>query len=122
MADQSFSVDTEGLSEQIPYVQEFAARIRGIGTGLQTTLASLGDCWGDDETGQQFLGQYADPRDQIIGGLHDTGDVVDSTADGVRTMATNYERLEDENIAAVRQLNTGGSTSSGERESRAGDE
>jgi uncharacterized protein YukE len=88
-------------------MQELAEQVRGIGTGLQSRIEELGDCWGDDDTGQQFYNQYATPRDQILEGVSGTGDVLDSTADGIKTMATQYQQLEDENVFAVRQLQPG---------------
>jgi len=107
LPSNSFSVNTDGLHNQIPYMQELAEQVRGIGTGLQARIEELGDCWGDDDTGQQFYNQYATPRDQILEGVSGTGDVLDSTADGIKTMATQYQQLEDENVFAVRQLQPG---------------
>ena len=104
MSDDSFSVNTDGLHEQMPYMQELAEQFHGIGSNLRAVLDDLGECWGDDATGQQFLEQYTQPKEQILEGIGDTGDVLDSTADGIKTMAVQFERLEEENIAAVKQL------------------
>ncbi|MDI5963747.1 WXG100 family type VII secretion target [Streptantibioticus silvisoli] len=104
MADGTFSVNTEGLHRQLPYVENLAERFRGIGTSLQGRLGELGECWGDDTTGEQFFGQYEAPREQMFQGIGDSADVLDSTAQGIDTMARNYERLEDENVTAVRSL------------------
>lgn len=109
MSDNSFSVDTEGLNNQIPYMRELAEGFRSVGTSLQATLDALGECWGQDATGQQFFGQYDNPRQEWIEGISGTSDVVDSTADGVRTMAVQFDRLEQRNVAAVKQLQPGDS-------------
>ncbi len=103
----AFSVNTDGLHEQMPYMQELAMNIRSVGTNLQARLNELGDCWGDDAAGQQFFEQYGNPRDQIVGGVSDVGDVLDSTSQGIDTMAVQFDRLEDQNVSAARQLQTG---------------
>ncbi|SEL30912.1 hypothetical protein [Streptacidiphilus jiangxiensis] len=107
MGNESFEVNTEGLQNQLPYLRELAARFRGIGTELEAKLGSLGQPWGDDETGQQFLESYDNPHRQILDGISQTGEVLDSTGDGIDTMAKNYRILEEENIAAARTLDTG---------------
>ena len=113
MPDNSFSVNTEGLNAQLPYMQELAEQLRSVGTSLEATLAELGPCWGSDAAGQQFLGQYDNPRQEWLDGVSGASDVVDSTAQGVQTMAVQFDRLEEQNVAAVRQLQP--SDSSGPR-------
>jgi len=104
MSDDTFSVNTEGLSEQLPYMQELARSVRAVGTNLQARIGPLEGCWGGDATGQQFFSQYDSPREQIVQGVGDVGDVLDSTTEGVQTMAVQFDRLEEENVAAVRQM------------------
>ena len=106
MADGEFYVDTDGLRNQLPYVQQLAARFRDIGTSLEGRLGELGECWGDDATGRQFYSQYATPRTQIIESAGQMGELVDSMHDGIRTMAVNLERMEDQNIEATWRLRT----------------
>ncbi|QMU77117.1 hypothetical protein GXW83_16775 [Streptacidiphilus sp. PB12-B1b] len=120
----AFSVDTEGLNNQIPYMQELAEQLRSVGTTLESTLDALGECWGKDAAGQQFFGQYDNPHQEWVQGVGGAGDVVDSTAQGVRTMAVQFDRLEDQNVAAVRQLQPadGGSSSTDDYDSRPGKE
>ncbi|MFD7905909.1 WXG100 family type VII secretion target [Kitasatospora sp. NPDC059722] len=107
MANESFSVDTDGLHLQLPYVQQLAARFKGIAGGLEGRLSDLGPCWGDDATGEEFFKQYDAPHQEIHKGIGGIGQVVHSTAEGIRTMAVNFERLEDNNIESVRRINTG---------------
>jgi uncharacterized protein YukE len=109
MPDSSFSVNTTGLGEQIPYMQDLGEQLRSVGTNLRATLAELGPCWGGDATGNQFLDQYQGPRDQLFEGIDGAGEVVDSTSDGIRTMSVQFDRLEDQNTTAAQQLTSGGS-------------
>ncbi|MGW3121592.1 WXG100 family type VII secretion target [Streptomyces sp. NPDC001107] len=104
MSDGTFSVDTERLDQAAPQMQELAARIRSIATKLDGRLESLGACWGDDESGRQFLEQYAEPKQQLSEAITGVGDVLDSTVDGIRTMAKGFARTEEQSIEAVRSL------------------
>ncbi|MEW2520818.1 WXG100 family type VII secretion target [Actinacidiphila alni] len=104
MAD-TFSVDTEGLDGQLPYMQHLAERFNSVHSTLQARLGAVGECWGDDSSGRQFLNQYARPKEEILEAMEQAGEVLRSTGDGLRTMAHGYEVIEEENAAASRQLN-----------------
>ncbi|WP_371502781.1 hypothetical protein OG871_36740 [Kitasatospora sp. NBC_00374] len=108
MADRTFSVDTEGLREPMLRMREIAADFHGIGAGLTERLAAIGPCWGDDESGRQFYEVYGGPRDQLLLGFTAIGNVVNQTADGIDTMAKNYRRQEDHNIAHAQTLTGNG--------------
>ncbi|MFC5219720.1 hypothetical protein [Streptomyces coerulescens] len=83
-----------------------AAKIRSVGTALEGRLSGLGPCWGDDENGRQFLEQYADPSRRLIRGIAVTGEVLDSTVDGIQTMAEGFQRTEDQNVEAAHSITT----------------
>jgi hypothetical protein len=102
--NNSFSVDTEGLSHVIPDVENLAMRIRSIGTQLQGKLSALGECWGEDKNGEQFLSQYLKPKEDLVEGITSSGEVLDSTVEGIYTMAKQYDRLEQENMLALQRL------------------
>ncbi|MEW1773107.1 WXG100 family type VII secretion target [Streptomyces sp. NPDC086777] len=126
MSDGStFSVDTARLDGAAPQMLELAGRIRSIATKLDGRLEALGACWGDDESGRQFLEQYAEPRRQLGEGITGVGNVLDSTVDGIRTMAKGYARTEEANVEALRAITpstdsgtTGGHDSSPHRTRR----
>lgn len=104
MSDGTFSVDTERLEQAVPQMQELAGRIRSIATKLDGRLEALGACWGDDESGRQFLEQYAEPKRQLSAGITGAGNVLDSTVDGVRTMARGFARTEEQNVETLRAV------------------
>ncbi|MCG7202649.1 WXG100 family type VII secretion target [Streptomyces arenae] len=104
MSDGTFSVDTARLSQSAPQMQELAARIRSVATKLDGRLEALGACWGDDESGRQFLEQYAEPKRQLSEGITGAGHVLDSTVDGIRTMAKGFARTEEANVEALRAV------------------
>jgi hypothetical protein len=97
MSDNGFAVDTDGLHNQLPGVQDLAARFRDIGKSLEAHLDALGECWGDDPSGKQFSELYATPRKQILEGVGNMGQAVDSLHDGIKTMAVNFGRVEAQN-------------------------
>ncbi|MBK6014469.1 WXG100 family type VII secretion target [Streptomyces sp. MBT53] len=104
MTDGTFSVDTERLEQAAPQMQELAGRIRSIATKLDGRLESLGACWGDDESGRQFLEQYAEPKRQLSDGITGAGNVLDSTVEGIRTMAKGFARTEEQNVETLRAV------------------
>jgi uncharacterized protein YukE len=99
-----FAVDPEGLAKNAPNVRAFSDQLRGAVTRLQSGLASLGECWGDDPMGKAFASQYLSPRDEMLKGLNGAVDVLDSTADGLETMAKGFAQTEDQNVANARHL------------------
>ncbi|MFD0280044.1 WXG100 family type VII secretion target [Kitasatospora sp. NPDC127111] len=104
MADHVFSVDTERLAAATPQVQELAGLIRSVGTRLEARLGELGECWGDDYTGREFRDQYLSPKEQLTEAVGGTAEVLDSTVDGIATMAKGFRRTEEQNVEALRIL------------------
>ena len=104
MSDGTFSVDTERLEQAAPQVQELAGRIRSIATKLDGRLSALVVAPALAERGRQFLEQYAEPKRQLGHGITGVGDVLDSTVEGIRTMAQGFERTEQQNVEALRAI------------------
>ncbi|MCG6495633.1 WXG100 family type VII secretion target [Kitasatospora sp. A2-31] len=107
MADRVFSVDTEKLAAAAPQVQELAGLIRSVGTRLEARLGELGACWGDDYTGREFHQQYGQPKERLTEAIDGTAEVLDSTVDGIGTMAKGLRRTEEQNVEALRPLAAG---------------
>jgi hypothetical protein len=64
--------------------------------------------------GKAFASQYLNPRDEMFEGLSSAADVLDSTADGLETMAKGFAQTEDTNVANARHLiNGSGDTHTG---------
>jgi uncharacterized protein YukE len=102
-----FAADPDSLAKTAPYVRAYSDLMRQVVTRLESRLAELGDCWGDDSMGKAFEEQYRTPRDQMISGLHGIADVLDSTADGLETMAKGFQQTEDQNTATARSVERG---------------
>ena len=94
MADY-VEVNTDGIVKPVNDMRDSGGQITGALRDLQGKLAALGECWGDDVTGQQFLSQYAEPRTQLLGGSDALGGVVQNVADGLTAMAKAYQAVDD---------------------------
>ncbi|KUN92550.1 WXG100 family type VII secretion target [Streptomyces caeruleatus] len=102
MSSDYFAVDPEGLAKNAPNMRAYSDQMRQVLTRLQSRLNELGDCWGDDPMGKAFAEQYLTPRDQMFSGLQGLVDVLDSTADGLETMAKGFHQTEEQNTATAR--------------------
>ena len=94
-------VDTERLVRAVPGLTELSHDVAGVYSDLIAELNGLGRCWGDDATGQAFERQYIAPRDELLMGMRDTRDVIDSTGQGILTMVKGYTATEEGNTVAV---------------------
>ena len=107
MSSNYLAVDPDGLAKNAPNVRAYSDQMRQVVTRLQSRLGELGDCWGDDPMGKAFEEQYVTPRDQMISGLQGIVDVLDSTADGLETMAKGFHATEEQNTASARSFERG---------------
>jgi uncharacterized protein YukE len=108
-----FEVDPESLAKNAPNVRAFSNQFLEFVGRLQSGLDSCGECWGDDPMGKAFANQYLNPRDEMLKGLHGTVDVLNSTADGLETMAKGFAQTEDQNVVNARRLLGSGDPSTG---------
>ncbi|MBC9731321.1 WXG100 family type VII secretion target [Streptomyces sp. TRM68367] len=111
-----FAVDPESLARNAPHVRAYSDQFREFVGRLQSGLDSCGECWGDDPMGKAFASQYLNPRDEMLKGLNGTVDVLDSTGDGLETMAKGFAQTEDQNVANARRLGGSGDTYTGPSE------
>jgi WXG100 family type VII secretion target len=107
MSSNYFAVDPDGLAKNAPNVRAYSDQMRAVFTRLQSRLNELGDCWGDDPMGKAFEEQYRTPRDQMVSGLQGIADVLDSTADGLETMAKGFHQTEEQAAATARGIGHG---------------
>lgn len=114
MSSNYFAVNPDGLAKTAPNMRTVSDQARQILTRLQSNLDALGDCWGDDPMGKSFEEQYLTARKQMFDGMQGIVDVVDSTADGLETMAKGFHQTEEQNTANARGFERGtGGTHSG---------
>src|ERR1700678_2144394 len=68
-----------------------------IGSDLRDSLSLLGDFWGDDTVGGEFLAQWGPSISGLLDTLSGLGDGMDATAVGVVTSATLYRKSNEVN-------------------------
>ena len=119
MSDDEVSVNTDGMLAAAPGLYDLANRLTSAVGELTNRLSELGAPWGGDETGQQFVSKYQSPADQVIDGARSAASVLQSTADGVVTMAKGFDGTEQENKASIKVGNdNGGNGNSGQTTER----
>ena len=89
--------------------EDLANRLQNSLQVLEANLTAIEatEPWGRDPTGKAFVSTYAGPKEELLSGLDGTSNVVSSTADGVKTMATGYHGNETDNTAAAKALSSG---------------
>jgi uncharacterized protein YukE len=101
MSDDQISVNTDGMLAAAPGLYDLANKMTSAVGELTNRLSELGSPWGDDQTGQEFVSKYQSPADQVIQGANSAASVLQSTADGVVTMAKGFDGTEQENKASI---------------------
>lgn len=101
---EEFFVNTDGLRQQLTYMEMLAQAIGKIGSSLEAELGKYDKCWGEDATGRQFYDGYAGPMRQIVDGTPQLASVVTGMHDGVETMGEKLKRLEEENVRVSQSL------------------
>jgi len=94
-------VDPEKLFAQGERFAAAGATSKQIALRLHNLLASLGDCWGDDETGKAFFKTYGEQRDVLLEGMYGVEGLLEMIAGGLRTMAKKYKDANDANQNTV---------------------
>ncbi|MGW6912131.1 WXG100 family type VII secretion target [Streptomyces sp. NPDC054940] len=107
MSSNYFAVDPDALAKNAPNVRAYSDQMRQLVNRLESRLNELGDCWGDDSMGKAFAEQYVTPRKDMVDGLKGLVEVLDSTADGLETMAKGFNATEDENTKTARSFERG---------------
>lgn len=58
---------------------------------LRASLEAEGECWGHDEAGQSFAGNYVPNRDKVLESMVKAGEPIGSIGRNLATTATNTE-------------------------------
>jgi hypothetical protein len=65
MSGNGFAVYTETFIRTSPEVLRLVQRVQGLHSTLDSTVSSLGECWGNDLGGYQFAQQYEETKAQM---------------------------------------------------------
>jgi uncharacterized protein YukE len=101
MADPEVSVDTDAMTNAASSILDLTGQFQGIYSRLSARLGEAGKAWGDDATGQAFEANYNQPKTSVLNGLSGSAQALDSTYQGVTTMAKGFADTEAENKASI---------------------
>ncbi|MFI7124036.1 hypothetical protein [Amycolatopsis sp. NPDC049868] len=71
---------------------------RAIGD-VHQELEERSGCWGDDETGEKFEGQYMKPYKELMASLHELKDQLTLNASDIRKVPGEFAAQDEENAA-----------------------
>lgn len=96
-------IDLDALRGTAVELRTAAARLGELITALQGIRHSVGACWGADEAGRRFYGQYGPLSDQTMTGLRRLADELRSLARTVDAGGNAMRAGDTANAAAVRR-------------------
>lgn len=121
MADE-ISVDTDAMMKGAASLGNLAGQVQTIFGNLSSALAAAGRAWGDDENGQTFQSGYEETHESLLDGMSETSQALDSTQQGVVTMAQGFAETEAQNLAAVNAGSDDADSGSGSGHGGSGDD
>jgi hypothetical protein len=104
MTDDYLAVDTGALAKAVPPTRQLAEHVLNVKSSALGRLNELGEPWGDDVFGQQFLEQYLGPASNLLDGFESVFEALSSMADGVDTMHKGLTRTEQQNAEVAEAL------------------
>lgn len=97
----SLSLDPEALRAVATHLEGYGAHAAQILAELREAMAQQGECWGNDDPGEQFAKTYVPSAHQGAEGLHTLAENLDSLGKGVANAVDTVEQQDAINAAAV---------------------
>jgi uncharacterized protein YukE len=94
MAGSGFQVDPTGIQSAASQIDDAGSQTAQIIQTLQQALSGLGQPWGTDDLGQSFAKQYVKPAQDGLTALGSLGPGLQSVAQNLSTMASNYQGVD----------------------------
>lgn len=85
-----YTVDPVALQSSSPQYDDHAQQVADIYAELTSKLSAEGDCWGDDDAGRAFAGNYVGPAVSALESMRAHSDGLATMAEGVYAWARNY--------------------------------
>lgn len=89
MAD-GYTVDPAALQSTGPQYDDHSQQVADIYNELTSKLLAEGDCWGNDDAGRAFAGNYAGPAISALESMRLHSEGLATIAEGVYAWARNY--------------------------------
>jgi hypothetical protein len=99
-----FQTDPQQLQDNAPRYQAVADRLQEIYNRLTVLLDIEGACWGNDDPGRTFAGQYVPGALDVLQQMDSTHQGLQSMVDGICSWARNYVNADDLAKADAAQL------------------
>ncbi|WP_228002518.1 WXG100 family type VII secretion target [Nocardia australiensis] len=100
----TLSVDPAALRTTQPRFAEVSQTVTDAATALRRVLEAEGECWGHDETGEQFAKNYTPGSDEALTGLNGLATTFTGLSDNVRTIADTVESQNQAQAAATNAI------------------
>jgi uncharacterized protein YukE len=97
-------VDPEALSANSVRFNEAGADALRLAQDLHSGLASIGNCWGDDEIGKAFIQNYGPQSGSLEEGTRGLYEMMHGIGESLQAMAQAYGDAEAEAQAAANQV------------------
>jgi uncharacterized protein YukE len=88
--NSGYTVDPAALQSSSPQYGDHAQRLADIYAELTSKLLAEGDCWGNDDAGRAFAGNYVGPAVNALESMRQHSDGLVTIAEGVYAWARNY--------------------------------
>lgn len=85
-----YTVDPAALQSASPQYESHAQQVADIYNELTSKLLAEGDCWGNDDAGRAFAGNYVGPAINALESMRQHSDGLATIAEGVYAWARNY--------------------------------
>lgn len=90
------SADVPGVHGMADRLESAGDRLADVLKGLQRDLGAVHGCWGDDEAGKAFEGNYVGPAEQQLADIGTTAETLGTVADNLRLIADAFQQLDAE--------------------------
>ncbi|GAA2101583.1 WXG100 family type VII secretion target [Actinomadura alba] len=95
-------VDPAGLRRSAEGFTEGSKQLGKIHDALDGKLSAEGKCWGADDTGKQFEGDYLKHAEKVLKQFGDLSKSLTEIKTGLDEMAKIYQKAEEGSVSAVK--------------------
>lgn len=85
-----YTVVPASLQSSSPQYESHAQQVADIYNELTSKLLAEGDCWGNDDAGRAFAGNYVGPAINALESMRQHSDGLATISEGVYAWARNY--------------------------------
>jgi uncharacterized protein YukE len=95
VSGDELQVERDALKRNAKGFGDGAKTLKGVFDRLSSALSAEGACWGGDDSGKAFEGNYTKPRDSAFKSFPSLEKSLKDIESGVQRMAKNYDGAEE---------------------------